>query len=77
MTPNYGVGLRTYLFLNYSEDAHEKIRSKILQQTSLYMPSVSIQAIDFGMEPDLNKLSVHIRYAIPNIGIEYLLEFTI
>jgi phage baseplate assembly protein W len=77
MAPNYGVGLKTYLFLNYSEDVHEKIRNKVIEQTSLYMPAISIQAIDFGMDPDLNKLSIQIQYAIPNIGLQDLLEFTI
>ena len=77
MDPDFGCGLRTYLFLNYSENVHEQVRSKILKQTSLYIPAISITELDFGIEPDLNKLSVRIDYTIPAIGIADLLEFTI
>ena len=77
MEPNYGVGVKNYLFLNYSEDAHDKIKRKIIEQAALYMPAISLNNIVFADDRATNKMYIQIEYAIPNIGIQDLLEITI
>tara|TARA_R100000008_G_C3530793_1_gene139166 strand:- start:321 stop:689 length:369 start_codon:yes stop_codon:yes gene_type:complete len=78
MEPDFGVGLKKYLFENFNESTFAKIERDILQQTRIYIPAIQIQEISFGSsEQDTNTLGIQIRYAIPNLNIQDLLEFTI
>lgn len=78
MEPDFGVGLKTYLFSNLGEDAPEQINNDIRRQVAVFMPIVNLMDIDFdtgGFEN--NTLGITITYSIPDLGIEDLLEFTI
>ena len=78
MDPDFGVGMKQYLFQNFSESTYAEIDSKIKEQVQTYMPAVSIRNISFsGGDIDTLTLGVSIKYAIPNIGLTDLLEFTI
>ena len=78
MNPEYGVGVKQYLFANFGENIYGELDSRIRNQVRAYMPFVQIQEILFSdTEIDRNKLGLSIRYAIPRIGITDLLEFTI
>ncbi len=77
MDPDFGVGMRTYLFSNYHENVEESIKRKIMEQVSSYMPAIQILNISFATDPDSGRLFTNIHYAIPDIGTRDLLEFTI
>ncbi len=78
MEPEFGVGLKKYLFENFNESVFSKIERDILNQTRIYIPVIQIKEISFGAsDPDSNKLGIRIEYAIPNLNIRDLLEFTI
>lgn len=78
MDPVYGVGLKQYLFSNFSETLFLQAQDKILEQVAMYMPQVEIVDIQFpNKSPDNNYLSIRIVYAIPAINTTELLEFTI
>ena len=78
MEPTFGVGLKTYLFENYTENTYAEIDSQIKKQVKRYMPAVSIKNIAFSdSNSDFNTLAISIIYTIPNLGIRDLLEFTI
>ena len=78
MDPNYGVGIKTFLFSLYGEDTEGKINTRILEQTGTYMPYITIQSINFAnANPDLNTLSITINYLIPALGLSDLLDITI
>jgi phage baseplate assembly protein W len=47
MIPDFGVGIRNFLFEQNNESTYSAVRSKISQQTGKYMPFVSIQDIQF------------------------------
>ena len=47
MNPNFGVGMKRFLFENYHEDVTSQIETKIKQQVDIYMPSVRIRGIGF------------------------------
>jgi len=47
MEPNFGVGLRNYLFENNAGTTYSEIESKIRNQVKFYMPFVEVQAIKF------------------------------
>ena len=78
MEPDFGVGIRTFLFTNKTENYRASITAKINQQVRRYMPAIIIGSIDFKeLDIDRNSLSIRITYAIPDLGIQDLLELTI
>ena len=78
MEPNYGVGLKTYLFSGMYEGVEGKIRTRLYEQVKMYMPIIAIQDIRFyTSDVDMNTLAIRITYQIPSIGVQDLLEFTI
>jgi len=78
MEPSFGVGIKTYLFSNKSEDYRSTIIAKVNQQVKRYMPSIIVGSIDFAeLTQDRNSMSMRITYSIPDLGIKDLLELTI
>jgi phage baseplate assembly protein W len=78
MRPNFGVGIKNYLFEHYGENIQAQINAKIRNQAEAYMPAVEIVKVFFeGSEPDSNRLSLTIVYAIPDINVKDLLQITI
>lgn len=70
MIPDFGVGLRSYLFRNFAPSTFEEIRSEINRQVAIYMPFIDVVEIEFitsDEQPDtvaLNQLNLRIRYII-------------
>ena len=78
MEPDYGVGIREFLFENFESDVFARIDNKIREQVSRYMPAVKIIKVQFaGSNPDTNTLSLYLEYSIPQIAASDLLEITI
>jgi phage baseplate assembly protein W len=78
MQPNFGVGIRTYLFKNFNEGTLAEIDVKIRQQIRIYMPAINIVQISFGQtDPDNNYLGIMLVYSIPGISVRDSLEITI
>ena len=73
MEPDFGVGLRRYLFENFSESTFAKIERNILKQAKIYLPAVAIEEVFFtAMDENANALSVRIKYSIPNLNTKDL-----
>jgi phage baseplate assembly protein W len=78
MDPNFGVGMRQFLFQTYSENVYAEIDSKIREQVSIYIPAVKIQDVKFySIEEDSNILKFRLVYSIPAIAVNDLLDLTI
>ncbi len=78
MEPEFGVGVRKYLFENFNQNTFTKINQDIRMQVNKYMPIVDIIEVQFaGSDVDRNLLGVQIFYSVPDIGFTDLLEFTI
>ena len=78
MIPNFGVGLKRYLFQNFNESIFIDIETDIREQVEKYLPVVSIENVLFDdTNQDENRLGGGIVYSIPALGIKDLLEFTI
>lgn len=78
MEPNFGVGLKSFLFELNDATFSQRVENRIRKQTSLYLPLVEIDDIFFdtsGM--DSNSMNIIIKYSLPKIGATDLLQFTI
>ena len=78
MEPEYGVGIRQFLFESFESDVFARIDNKIREQVALYMPAVQITKLQFAnSDPDTNTLGLYLEYTIPQISTGDLLEITI
>jgi len=78
MEPNFGVGIKAYLFSNYQEGIEGQISNRIHEQVSIFMPMIKIKDIQFfTRDIDTNTLNMRIIYRIPAIGVQDLIDFTI
>ena len=78
MEPEFGVGIRNFLFENFNNTIFIDIEDAIRKQASIFLPVVNILEINFDTSnPDNNTLGIVIRYGLPDVGITDLLEFTI
>jgi phage baseplate assembly protein W len=78
MEPDYGVGIKEFLFENFESDVFARIDQKIREQVARYMPAVQIRKLQFAnSNPDTNTLSLYLEYSIPQISTGDLLEITI
>ena len=69
MDQQFGVGLRNFLFENFTIEVGENIKYRIFNQAKLYMPFIEINFIDLGQkQDDLGTLFVKISYSIPKLG---------
>ena len=78
MIPEYGVGLKRYLFSNYNPSIFGEIQQKISEQVAIYLPAVTIKDIQFNdSSPDQSLLSIRIVYSVPQLGIQDYMQVTI
>lgn len=81
MVPDFGVGIKTYLFENVTQMAFENIEEKIRQQARIYLPYITIGSIDFLSERSdfnmaefdpsslSNYVHIQVKYSIPSMFI--------
>ena len=74
MDPNFGVGLRRFLFENDTQAVRSEIISRILSQTKSYMPFVEIINISFRETEMTNKVNLIIQYDILPLSTSDVLE---
>lgn len=78
MNPDFGVGLRNFLFENNLPVTRARLESRILEQVEKYMPFVEItdlQIISPSENPNL--IDIKLRYRIQNISSDELLSLSL
>jgi phage baseplate assembly protein W len=84
MLPNFGIGIKRYLFEQQSPTLYQKIKKRIEKQVQQYMPVIQILSIEFGgggvdgtdsvaygrgnVAIDSNILSIRIVYKITTLS---------
>ncbi len=69
MDPDFGVGLKTFLFEFNDPSTYSSIRARIVQQVSKYLPFIEIDDLDIERQNDLtpdseNSIKVIFSYRI-------------
>lgn len=54
--PNFGIGMRNYLFENRTTELDNNIKAKIKEQIDLFLPFVSIIDVQVFSSPDVDGL---------------------
>jgi len=79
MLPDFGVGIRRFLFEMNNESSRGAIRSAIAAQIEKYMPFISLKGINFSVD-ELNapeSLGISIVYNIQPLDLTDVLQLTI
>ena len=78
MQPEFGVGIKQFLFENFNDNVYADIDVKIREQAAIYLPVIRIINLQFGTNSmDSNEISNRIEFSIPDIAERDLLQFTI
>ena len=78
MQPEFGVGIKQFLFENFSQNVYTDIDVKIREQAATYLPVIRIINLEFAENSmDNNEISIRIEFSIPDIAERDLLQFTI
>lgn len=81
MMPNFGCGIRRYLF-DFEEDASfDDLSATVEDQVEAYMPFIEIEDISIDGSPLVGKNSAHvmaftITYSVPSLGFKDSLLLT-
>jgi len=78
MDPDFGIGIQSYLFENYTAAVSVSIKSTAVAQTKKYMPFIEIQ--DFTItesKSNINEFYIYIKYLITSMNVLDELNFTV
>jgi len=78
MMPEFGVGVRNYLFEQNTASTAAALRERIRQQVSTYVPYVSLLDLRVSSQPDvgaassgmgLKAINIYIKYSVPSANV--------
>ena len=72
--PEYGGGLRRFIFSQIEQDNLEFLQEDIQNKISVNFPNIILEKLQVLESPDNNTVTVNITYSIPNTGINDQLE---
>jgi len=76
MIPEFGVGLKGYLFESpAAEDTAEKIRIRISRQFNLFLPTVFLDDISIVQQDHV--MLVRVTYSLSNFNLKDFLEIAV
>jgi len=80
MDPDFGVGIKKFLFENAGIELNSSLITRVREQTKKYLPYIEIINIDIGdperspLNTDRNILSVKINYFVKPLDLQDVLE---
>lgn len=82
MIPDYGVGLRNYVFQQSDQRTYDEIRTAITGQLRKYMPYIAVSKLEFSdssTTPELqdNYLGIRIEYYVTALEVLDVIELTV
>jgi phage baseplate assembly protein W len=78
MDPDFGVGIKRFLFDPLSNQVYLIIDTTIREQVEIYMPGITINSIEISEdEINDNRINISINFTIEAFGSDETLEFTI
>lgn len=82
MIPDYGVGLRNYVFQQSDQQTYDEIRTAITGQLRRYMPYIKVSTLEFSdstTTPELqdNYLGIRIEYYVTALEVLDVIELTV
>ena len=78
MDPNFGVGIYSFLFENYSSMTSVSLKEEAVSQIRKYMPFLSILEFNVAQSnTNINQFYIYIKYSIESLNVLDELSFVI
>jgi phage baseplate assembly protein W len=74
LNPNFGGGLRTFIFEQIADDNLYKIENRIETQLKSFFPGLNVVSLNILRNDDTNTLTVQLKYTVQNTNITDNLE---
>ena len=74
--PEFGAGLRQFIFTQITDDNMDFLREDIQQKLTSNFPRVVVEQVEVIPDQDKNHVLVNIKYSVANTGIEDQLELS-
>ena len=75
MIPDFGVGIRNFLFENESNEVVAELQNRIASQVSTYMPMLTL--VDLGVDIEEHVLNIRVVYGISGILSNDILDLSL
>ena len=75
MNPEFGGGLRDYIFEQFAEDTLDFLKQDVEQKLEKYFPTVIINSLDVLRNDDENSVIVQLKYSVANSNINDNITF--
>lgn len=69
MNPQFGGGLRDFLFSQITEGNNAIIQTAVQDKLNRFFSKVRVNTLNVSSSPDTNTISIFIKYSIKNTGI--------
>ena len=77
LNPNFGGGLRAFIFEQITTDNLDFLREDINKKISNYFPNILVNELTVTGQPDTNQITVVLKYSVSNTNITDILEIQI
>jgi phage baseplate assembly protein W len=74
--PEFGAGLREYIFTQITDDNLDFLKEDIQDKLATYFPRVVVEAVEVTADHDRNIIKVSIKYFIANTDINDTVELS-
>ena len=74
LNPNFGGGLRAFIFQQITTDNLDFLEERIQQDLNLFFPNVAVGNLEILRQEDLNTITVSLTYNVINTNINDTLE---
>ena len=69
LNPLFGGNLRAFIFQQINEGNIDSLKEDIQSQLGLYFPNVIVGSLNIDSYPDINQISVTLKYSIKDTGL--------
>lgn len=70
LNPEFGGGLRAFIFEQISDDSLFKLESRIQSQLSYYFSNINVVSLDIlKNNVDINEITIQLKYSVTNTNI--------
>jgi phage baseplate assembly protein W len=77
LNPNFGGGLRAFIFEQITNDNLDFLREDINKKISNYFPNILVNELTVTGQQDTNQITVILKYSVSNTNITDILEIQI
>jgi len=74
--PEFGAGLREYIFTQITDDNLDFLKEDIQDKLATYFPRVVVEAVEVTADHDRNQILVTIKYFVANTDINDTVELS-